>query len=221
MMIRALALLWLASPAIAWTAPTSRRDVMNIAAATILASPAVANAMEACPPKAQNCVTATWTPPSGTSKKDSVLSVRAVIDGYPQEGQAKVDGGGWSIAEDALDASGTGRVEYKSSGKGNFAKFFNGGKPFTDDLLIEVGDDGKVQLKSSSRVGESDFGVNKVCIYCISCALGDLVCSIAVSCLNTLSLLSFLTLLGSCRFPLKLNQSTRLGCCYQVALLIK
>jgi uncharacterized protein (DUF1499 family) len=27
--------------------------------------------------------------------------------------------------------------------------------------LLEVGDDGNVELKSSSRVGESDFGVNK------------------------------------------------------------
>lgn len=96
------------------------------------------------------------------SKKDAVKAVRDVINAYPQEGQAKVDGGGWVVAEDDLDSSGTGRVEYKSSGKGNFAKFFNGGKPFTDDLLVEVGDDGKVELKSSSRVGESDFGVNQV-----------------------------------------------------------
>jgi hypothetical protein len=134
----------------------------TIAAGTILVSPAIANAMDACPPKSQNCVRATWSPPAGTSKKDAVKAVRDVINSYPQEGQANVDGGGWVVAEDNLDSSGTGRVEYKSSGKGNFAKFFNGGKPFTDDLLLEVGDDGNVELKSSSRVGESDFGVNKV-----------------------------------------------------------
>lgn len=164
MMFRSISLLCLASSATAWTVgPASRRNVMNtIAAGTILVSPAIANAMDACPPKSQNCVRATWSPPAGTSKKDAVKAVRDVINSYPQEGQANVDGGGWVVAEDNLDSSGTGRVEYKSSGKGNFAKFFNGGKPFTDDLLLEVGDDGKVELKSSSRVGESDFGVNKV-----------------------------------------------------------
>ena len=62
--------------------------------------------------------------------------------------------------ENDLSASGTARVEYKSSGKGPFAKLFNGGKPFTDDLRIEVGSDGVVQIKSNSRVGDSDLGVN-------------------------------------------------------------
>lgn len=160
MMFRALALFCLASTAAAWTTH-SRRDAIKIAAGTVLASPAVANAIDACPPKSQNCVRATWSPPAGASKKDAVKAVREVINAYPQEGQNKVDGGGWEIAEDNLDSSGTARVEYKSSGKGNFAKFLNGGKPFTDDLLVEIGEDGKVELRSSSRVGESDFGVNK------------------------------------------------------------
>jgi len=57
-------------------------------------------------------------------------------------------------------SSGFARVEYKSSGKGFFAKAFNGGKPFVDDLKLEVSDGGAVQVKSQSRVGESDFGVN-------------------------------------------------------------
>ena len=168
MMFRALALFCLASVTSAWTTPTglssvTRRDVMNIAAgAVLIASPAVSDAMEACPPKSQNCVRATWSPPAGTSKKDAIKSVRDVINAYPQEGQpGNIDGGGYIIAEDNLDSNGTARVEYKSSGKGNFAKFLNGGKPFTDDLLIEIGDDGKVELRSSSRVGESDFGVNR------------------------------------------------------------
>jgi len=160
MMFRALTLFCLASAANAWTTAT-RRDVMNFAAGAILASPTVANAIDACPPKSQNCVRATWSPPEGTSKNDAVKAVREVISAYPQEGQNNVDGGGYTVAEDSLDSNGTARVEYKSSGKGNFAKFLNGGKPFTDDLLVEVGDDGKVELRSSSRVGESDFGVNK------------------------------------------------------------
>jgi uncharacterized protein (DUF1499 family) len=52
-------------------------------------------------------------------------------------------------------------VEYRSSGKGFFAKTFNGGKPFVDDLNVEVDGSGNVQVRSQSRVGDSDFGVNK------------------------------------------------------------
>jgi hypothetical protein len=37
---------------------------------------------------------------------------------------------------------------------------FNAGKPFVDDLKVEVEDSGVVQIKSQSRVGDSDFGVN-------------------------------------------------------------
>jgi uncharacterized protein (DUF1499 family) len=59
-----------------------------------------------------------------------------------------------------LSGSGSARVEFKSSGKGTFAKIFNGGKPFVDDLKLEI-NDGKVEVKSQSRVGDSDFGVNK------------------------------------------------------------
>ena len=72
----------------------------------------------------------------------------------------EVDGGGWTITSDRLDETGTARVEYRSSGKGFFAKAFNGGKPFVDDLMIEVDGSGKVQVRSQSRVGESDLGVN-------------------------------------------------------------
>jgi hypothetical protein len=59
----------------------------------------------------------------------------------------------------------------RCSGKGNFAKFFNAGKPFVDDLNIEIEDDGKVEIKSASRVGESDFGVNKAVsrVLCTRC----------------------------------------------------
>ena len=39
------------------------------------------------------------------------------------------------------------------------AKFFNGGKPFVDDLEFSV-DASSVSVRSSSRVGDSDFGVN-------------------------------------------------------------
>lgn len=129
-MFRALALFaCLASAANAWTTtPTgesssiSRRNVFQTittsAAAAVVAasSPSLANAMEACPPKSQNCVRATWSPPAGTAKKDSAKAVRDVLNAYPQEGQSggKVDGGGWTIVQDDLDSNGTARVEYKS-----------------------------------------------------------------------------------------------------------
>lgn len=119
-----------------------------------------AQALEMCPPKANNCVRTTWIPPSGSTNADIAAAVRDVIQAYPQEGQADVDGGGWTIASDDLLGSGSARVEYKSSGKGTFAKIFNGGKPFVDDLKLEI-NDGKVEVKSQSRVGDSDFGVNK------------------------------------------------------------
>lgn len=147
---------------------STRRDAFGkvatafgITAATFLQQPSNANALELCPPKANNCVRTTWTPPADTSKEAAVKSLRDAINAYPQEGQSDVDGGGWSIAEDDLVGSGSARVEYKSSGKGNFAKFFNGGKPFVDDLKLEVESNGVVQVKSQSRVGDSDFGVNQ------------------------------------------------------------
>ena len=76
-----------------------------------------------------------------------------------QEGQNDADKGGWTIVSDDLESSGTAAVEYKS-GIGNFAKYFNGGKPFVDDLKLEIAD-GVVQVRSSSRVGDSDFKVNQ------------------------------------------------------------
>ena len=124
-------------------------------------APSTANAIEACPPKTQNCIRTAWTPPSGTSKSDAVKTVLEVLNAYPQEGQNEADKGGYAVVEDDLAGpSGKARLEYKS-GIGNFAKFFNGGKPFIDDLNLEIDQDGKVEVRSSSRVGESDLGVNQ------------------------------------------------------------
>mmetsp|Transcript_19746 Transcript_19746/g.28969 ORF Transcript_19746/g.28969 Transcript_19746/m.28969 type:complete len:190 (+) Transcript_19746:47-616(+) len=142
-----------------------RTFVQNIATATagvafLGTTSEAAFALESCPADSKNCVRTSWTPPADTSKSDVIAAVRGVINAYPQEGQAEVDGGGWSIAVDELDGAGTARVEYRSSGKGFFAKAFNGGKPFVDDLKVEIQDSGVVQVKSQSRIGESDFGVN-------------------------------------------------------------
>jgi hypothetical protein len=145
----------------AWST-ISRRDAMSTLATGLIVGPAAAaHAIDDCPKGSNNCVRTTWTAPSGSSKKDAVSAFRAALDSYPQEGQegGKVDGGGFVVVEDNLDA-GSARVEFKSSGKGNFAKFLNGGKPFTDDLNVEVEDNGTIQIRSASRVGDSDFGVN-------------------------------------------------------------
>ena len=93
-----------------------------VAAVTVAGLSNPANAIEACPKGSSNCIRTTWTPPSGTSKKDAIQQVKAVLDSYPQEGQNKADLGGWSIAEDSGDKL---RVEFKS-GIGTFAKFLNG-----------------------------------------------------------------------------------------------
>ena len=141
----------------------NRRDIFRsagAAAAVVAASnPSLANALEACPKGSKNCIRTTWTPPSGTNKSQAVASLKKAIEAYPQEGQNKVDLGGWAIVEDGFD-NGSARIEY-TSGIGNFAKYFNGGKPFIDDLKLEIEDSGVVQVRSSSRIGESDFDVNK------------------------------------------------------------
>ena len=142
---------------------STRRDVFNqlgVGLFGLVSTASGANALESCPPKSNNCVRTVWTPPEGTSKDDSIKGLLEAINAYPQEGQQQVDEGGWSIVEDNFSTSGTGRIEYKSSGKGPFAKLFNGGKPFTDDVRIEVESNGTAQLKSNSRVGDSDMGVN-------------------------------------------------------------
>jgi hypothetical protein len=149
-------------------APSRRAFFQKAAVTAAAASAAVllpvtaaqAAALDACPAKSQNCIRTTWTPPEGTSQAKMAAAVKDVLTAYPQEGQSKVDLGGWVIVEDGLENGGTSaRVEYKS-GLGNFAKFLNGNKPFVDDLKIEITDK-TVELRSSSRIGESDLGVNQ------------------------------------------------------------
>mmetsp|Transcript_25611 Transcript_25611/g.38142 ORF Transcript_25611/g.38142 Transcript_25611/m.38142 type:complete len:195 (-) Transcript_25611:1116-1700(-) len=149
-------------PAAAQTAleMTSRRDALATSFATILAIsvPSAANAIDACPKGSKNCLRQTWTPPSSTSAADAASQLRDVLNAYPQEGQedGKVDGGGYTII---ADSDGSFKLEYRSSGKGFFAKSFNAGKPFIDDLVIEP-NGSSFEFRSASRLGDSDFGVN-------------------------------------------------------------
>ena len=156
---------------------TTRRGWLEkaalVAAATVTASPYSSLALEPCPKGSKNCIRTTWTPPSGTSSQSAVQTVLDVLNAYPQAGQQDIDKGGWTIISNDLSGSSkTAAVEYKS-GIGNFAKFFNGGKPFVDDLTLELDNDGVVQVKSSSRIGESDLGVNQKRLQYLAASLGE------------------------------------------------
>jgi hypothetical protein len=142
----------------------SRRKAFEKAAALsglVFLPTSAAVALESCPPGSQKCIRTTWTPPQGASKADIVSSIMSVINDYPQEGQAGVDNRGYTVVEDTLSDKNIARVEYRNFG--NFAKIFNGGKPFVDDLTIELDDNNikQVQIRSASRIGDSDLGVNK------------------------------------------------------------
>ena len=148
--------------------PVSRRDALAGAFSSIGAAAAVAAAprparaaVPPCPAGSNNCVRRTWTPPAGTSAADAAGQLRDALNAYPPGGLegGKVDGGGYAIVGDALPG-GAVTLEYRSSGKGTFAKLFNGGKPFVDDLVAEAAAGGAFEVRSASRVGDSDFGVN-------------------------------------------------------------
>ncbi|KAL7544633.1 hypothetical protein ACHAWF_008008 [Thalassiosira exigua] len=148
-----------------------RRDVVSkafasiVAASTIIpAGAATANAIQPCPPGSKNCIRQAWTPPSSTSAADAAAQLREALDVYPQEGQegGKVDGGGYTTISDTLGSdpgAGSIAMEFRSNPKGTFAKMFNGGKPFVDDLIVEP-NGSAFEFRSSSRVGDSDLGVN-------------------------------------------------------------
>ena len=161
------------------TMAVSRRDALlglGVAAAAVPLPAFAAPQLKECPKGVQNCYStasgtiATWTWPKSSTKAQAIKDIEAVLDSYPQTGQAGVDGGGWSRAVDELVDNGYARFEFKSAGTGNLARFLNGGKPFTDDLEFAVEESG-VCVRSSSRVGDSDFGVNKARLAFISAEL--------------------------------------------------
>jgi Protein of unknown function (DUF1499) len=131
---------------------TAAAAAVVVAAATSLPQTASATTLT-CPPRSNNCIVTSWTAPAGT--KNVATSLTDILSTYPQAGQGDVDKGGWTIVSNAGNSI---AVEYKS-GIGNFAKFFNGGKPFVDDLVASI-DGSTTTIKSASRVGDSDLGVN-------------------------------------------------------------
>jgi len=115
-----------------------------------------ANAANAATP--YGSVVPLWIPPAGTESNAVIADVRSVLESYPQTGQNDIDANGWSFAVDELSSGGYARLEYKSK-VGMFATMFNDGKPFIDDFEILV-EPTRVSVRSSSRVGDSDLGVN-------------------------------------------------------------
>lgn len=140
----------------------SRRDVLNKAGTGLLFgviatlagnNEAEASTIEACRENALNCIRTEWIPPTGTSKSAAIKTLRDVIQAYPQKGQSGIDCSGFLIAEDDLDGkSAFARIEYRSC-VGPAAIAVNLAQPFVDDLKLQVGESGTVQVRSSSRMG--------------------------------------------------------------------
>eukprot|EP00520_Triparma_pacifica_P016423 CAMPEP_0118655444 /NCGR_PEP_ID=MMETSP0785-20121206/12928_1 /TAXON_ID=91992 /ORGANISM="Bolidomonas pacifica, Strain CCMP 1866" /LENGTH=158 /DNA_ID=CAMNT_0006548175 /DNA_START=76 /DNA_END=552 /DNA_ORIENTATION=- len=123
---------------------------------SVLAAPP--DGVGVCKAKANNCQMGKFIPPNPMKKSDMAAAVEKVLSSYPQGGIEKVDLGGNKFVTNDLASSGYAKMEF-TSGIGNFAKYLNGGKPFVDDFEVLVRDDG-VEYFSSSRVGDSDLGVN-------------------------------------------------------------
>lgn len=125
-----------------------------------------ANALPQCNPKLHNCIDVIWRPPSTLTKPSEVATaIRDVLSTYPQDGQAGVDCNGWMIVQDNLDEdAGTISLEFKSC-VGPAAIGFNLGKPFIDDVKLELNKNADggvvVAVKSQSRMGSSDLYVNR------------------------------------------------------------
>ena len=91
---------------------------------------------------------APWAPPAGASRADAWRAVVAAVEAYPP-GQGGIDGGGFKIVE--ADAA-------KGYLYAQFESLKNG---YVDDLeLALVGPSGPLLVRSASRLGFLDFGVN-------------------------------------------------------------
>jgi len=98
------------------------------------------------------CKIDAWNFTGKASAQEAFREVRAAVDAYPP-GQNDIDGGGFQVAFEDKDYM---RVEYESL---RFA--------YIDDVEFLLGPvssteagSGQVQVRSSSRQGKADFGVN-------------------------------------------------------------
>ena len=70
---------------------------------------------------------------------------------YPQNGQNSIDGGGWKVAQRGISTDGVYYTRYEFTS----LRF-----KYIDDLEIRVEKDGTVAVRSASREGGFDYGVN-------------------------------------------------------------
>jgi uncharacterized protein (DUF1499 family) len=115
---------------------------------------------------------ARWVPPTDRSSAVAILQdIEGVINSYPQEGQNGTDLGGWKLADrQKNDANGVTYLRYE---------FKSGRFGYVDDLEIRVVDDKKsggegvvqISVRTASREGGYDFGVNASRIDFIQAAL--------------------------------------------------
>lgn len=155
---------------------SSRRDALKRAfllttAALVASNPANALEIEECKAKSHNCIRTTWTAPSSLSGRRSEAAnvIRDVLNSYPREGQAGADCNGYRIVKDDLDGARGGAgiiaLEYQSC-VGPAALAINFGRPFVDDLKVELVEDSSAggiaaEVRSSSRMGSGDLFVNR------------------------------------------------------------
>uniref|UniRef100_A0A7S1B6T7 Uncharacterized protein n=1 Tax=Corethron hystrix TaxID=216773 RepID=A0A7S1B6T7_9STRA len=104
-----------------------------------------------------------WEWPQSMNRKEAFTELIQVVNAY-QPGQGNIDGGGFKV----IKADAEGGYIYVQ-----FESFKNG---YVDDLefaYIESAGKGSVQLRSSSRLGYLDFGVNAKRVNYISKALKE------------------------------------------------
>ena len=95
-----------------------------------------------------------WKPPADDSAP--FASLVGAVKAYPP-GQGNVDGGGFQIVK---QTDGYLYVQFEALKKG-----------YIDDVEFATRPDGTVQVRSSSRVGTTDFGVNAKRLNCIAATL--------------------------------------------------
>jgi hypothetical protein len=87
-MIRFLSLLLLGTSTHGYNHLLNRRNSLQVlATGAIIGNPLVSHSLDACNPKANNCVFTTWIPPAGSTPSTTIQDLRSAIQNYPQEGQ--------------------------------------------------------------------------------------------------------------------------------------
>ena len=129
-------------------------------------TPIPTSATEPVPKGSLNAIRTTWTAPSSTvtTVEQASRDIKGAFEAYPQEGQSDIDKGGWEVVDGGSLNDTKFRIEL-TSGSGFFAKLVNGGEGFKDDVLVEIFVEDptiiRAEVRSSSRMGKSDMGVNQ------------------------------------------------------------